>query len=177
MTRVITEPKDLYGFLSTPGIEVMNVFASDEVIWISWKYGAEEDVPILRHTNEVTRAYVTAEARIHLYRYLDRLQENAIYCDTDSVRYIQPRDGPQLIETGEKLGDMTSELRPSQIISEFVCGGPKIYANRVIDTGTGDSETVCKVSGITLNYNASKLVNFDVIREMILRGNKGDALS
>jgi hypothetical protein len=29
---------------------------------------------------------------------------------------------------------------------------------------------VCKVRGITLNYNASKFVNFDVIREMVLNG-------
>ena len=74
---------------------------------------AEEHVSCLRYTNEVIGAYLTGRARIHLYRYLDRLRENAIYCDTDSVIYIQPRDGPQLIETGNLLGDMTSELRPS----------------------------------------------------------------
>ena len=39
--------------LSTPGFEVMNLaFASDDVVGM-WKYGAEEDVPSLRHTNEV----------------------------------------------------------------------------------------------------------------------------
>jgi len=83
MIRVITEPKELYRFLATPGVEVMGnlVFASDDVVWISWKYGGEEDVPSLRHTNEVIGAYLTAGARIHLYRYLDRLRENAMYCD------------------------------------------------------------------------------------------------
>jgi hypothetical protein len=30
-------------------------------------------------------------------------------------------------------------------------------------------QTVCKVRGITLNYSASQLVNFDVIRDMILK--------
>jgi len=35
------------------------VFTSDEVVWIPWKYGAEEDVPNLRHTNEVIGNYVT----------------------------------------------------------------------------------------------------------------------
>jgi hypothetical protein len=33
---------------------------------------------------------------------------------------------------------------------------------------------VCKVRGITLNYNASKMVNFDVIRDMILRGDESE---
>jgi len=49
-----------------------------------------------------------------------------------------------------------------------VCGGPKNYAYSVVDNVTGASHTVCKVSGITLNYNALKMVNFDVTRSMIL---------
>jgi len=92
-------------------------FASDDVVWISWKHAAEEHVPKLRHTNEVVGAYVTACARIHLYRYLDRLGERAIYCDTDFMIYIQRKDEPNLIETGDKLGDMTSELRPTLYVS------------------------------------------------------------
>jgi len=47
-----------------------------------------------------------------------------MYCDTDSVIYIQPSGEPQLIETGDKFGDMT-DLRPSETISEFVSGGPR----------------------------------------------------
>jgi len=85
------------------------------------------------------------------------------------VIYIQPRDGPALIETGDILGDMTSELRPSEFISEFVSGGPKNYAYMVMTGGTGAEKTVCKVRGITLKYNASKLVNFERIKDMILR--------
>ena len=33
---------------------------------------------------------------------------------------------------------------------------------------TGEQQSVCKFRGITLNYNASRLVNFDKIRDMIL---------
>jgi len=66
------------------------------------------------------------------------------------------------------LGDMTSELRATEYISEFVSGGHKNYAYRVIDTGTGGSTTVCKVRGITLNYSAMHLVNFNVIWDMII---------
>jgi hypothetical protein len=170
-TVVIAEPKGLYGFLTIPGIEVLNMaFASDDVVWLSWKYAAEEHVQPLRHTNEVIGAYVTAGAKIHLYRYLDRLQERAIYCDTDSVIYVQPNEGPQLIDTGDKLGDMTSELKPSERILEFVSGGLKNYSYRVIGVVTGRSKTVCKVRGITLNYSTMRTVNFDVMRGMILGG-------
>ena len=94
--------------------------------------------------------------------------ERAIYCGTDSVFYIQPNVEPNIIETGEKLGDMTSELQPTEYVSVFVSGGPKNYAYMVNDTVTGRAATVCKVWGITLNYNAKHLVNFDVIKAMIL---------
>ena len=111
-SRKITDPKELYNFLATPGIEVTNLaFASDDVIWISWKHSAEKHVSNLRHKNDGVAAYVTTDVRIHLYHYLDRLGERAIYCDRDSVIYIQPKDNPGLIETGDNLGDMTSELR------------------------------------------------------------------
>ena len=70
----------MYRFLATPGVEVTNLaFASDDVVWLFWKVTAEENVPNLPHTNEVIGAYVTAGARIHLYGFLDRLQEKAIY--------------------------------------------------------------------------------------------------
>jgi len=82
---LISQPADLYRFLVTPGVEVQNMlFANDDVVWISWQYSADERVPSLRHTNEAIGAYVTAGARIHLYGFLDKLQEKAIYTDTDS---------------------------------------------------------------------------------------------
>jgi hypothetical protein len=146
-------------------------FANDEVVWASWKFTAEERAPNLRHTNEVIGAYVTAGARIHLYQHYDRLQEKALYSDTDSVIFIEPRDGLQLVETGNNLGDMTSELKPLEMITEFVSGGPKNYAYTIFDTMNAVSQmkkTVYKVRGITLNYNTSQFTNFDVIKDMIL---------
>jgi len=64
--KIITEPHELHRLLATPGVEVTNLaFASDDVVWLSWKVTAEENVPNLPHTNEVIGAYVTAGARIH----------------------------------------------------------------------------------------------------------------
>ena len=146
------------------------MFASDEVVWISWQSSSEERVPSLRHINEVIGAYVTAGARIHLYGFLDKLQDKAIYTDTDSVIFIQPgpEKTPSLIETGDNLGQMQSELKKDEIISEVICAGPKNYAYKTINSTTGASKTVCKVRGITLNYLASQLVNFAKMKDMIL---------
>ena len=112
--------QNFYRFLATPGIEVTKLaFASGETVWISWKHAAEEHVPNLRHTNVVIDAYVTAGARIHLYRYLDRAAEKAIYCDTDSFIHIQPRDEPNLLETGDRLGVLLLNCDPLSTYSNL----------------------------------------------------------
>ena len=102
---MISDPHELYRFVATPGIEVATLtFASDDVVWASWRFIAEEDIPNLRHTNEVIGAYVTDGARLHLYSYLDKLQERMIYCDTVSFLFVQPRDEQPLVETGVTRG-------------------------------------------------------------------------
>jgi hypothetical protein len=59
---------------------------------------------------------------------------------------------------------MSIELEFEEYLDEFVRGGPKNYAY-VIRTpnSTKEPKTVCKARGITVNYNASQLVNSDVI--------------
>jgi len=51
---------------------------------------------------------------------------------------------------------------------EVVCAGPKNYAYKTYNSATGESKTVSKVRGITLNYSVSQLVNFAKIKDMIL---------
>jgi hypothetical protein len=102
---------------------------------------AEENVPNLPHTNEVIGAYVIAGARIYLYSFLDRLKENAIHCETDSVIFIQASGEPWPIATRDKLGDMQSEHKPSEFIVEFASGSQKNYAYRLI-TKEGEKQYV-----------------------------------
>jgi hypothetical protein len=92
------------------------------------------------------------------------------------VIYIQPRDEPALLETGDNSGDMTSELKPRQSISEFVAASPKNYAYKTVHSLTCHCKTVCKVRGITLNYNVLLLLNFDRIRDMILKRDENEAI-
>jgi len=104
-------------------------FVNDDIFFISCEYDADCDGPSLRHTSELIGAYVTAGARNHLYRYFDRLRENAMYCDTNFFLYIQPEgEGTQLIDTGFKLWERNSELRHLESVSEFVSGVAKNYA-------------------------------------------------
>jgi len=77
--------------------------------------------------------------------------------------HVQHRDGPALVEIGDNLEAITSELRPSEFIEEFVSGGPKNYAYKIVHTAKGERKTVCKIRGITLKYKTSKLVNLGFI--------------
>ena len=64
---MMTDPQEMYRFIATPGIKVATLaFESDEVVWASRRYIAEETAPNLRHNNEDIVAYVTEGARIHL---------------------------------------------------------------------------------------------------------------
>jgi len=51
---------------------------------------------------------------------------------------------------------------------EVVCACPKNYAYKTYISASGEIKSVCKVRGITLNYSASQLVNFEKIKDMIL---------
>ena len=138
-TILIYVPQEMYYFLATPDVEVLPLlFASDQAVWISWQHSEQKHAPILEHTNDVIGSFVTAGARLHLYKYLDRQQTNAIYCDTDSVVYIQPKNEPDLIETVDCLGAMTSELKPGEHLSEFVSVGPKKYTYKSVNSVTGE---------------------------------------
>ena len=122
-------------------------------------------MPNLHHTNEVIGAYVTASARMHLYGYLDRLQENAISCDTDSLMLFSrgPKRGRSQLGTSWGYAVRNETVR---ILTRICVWVSKNYAYRVI-ANVGEI-TVCKVRGITLNYHTSELEKFEVMRAMIL---------
>jgi len=63
---------------------------------------------------------------------------------------------------------MTSELKSSKFIEEFLSAGPTNYAYKIVDSATGELKTVCKFRATKLNYNNSNLVNFEIIKVMIL---------
>ena len=85
-------------------------------------------MPSLLHTIEVIDAYVACGGRKHLYAHLDKFGERALYCETDSVIFVQKDFELPVVHCGDALGDMTFELKEGEFISEFLSGGPMNYA-------------------------------------------------
>ena len=68
-------------------------------------------MPSLRHTNEVIAAIVACDGRKLLYAHLDKLGEQALYRDTDSVIFVQKDGETSVVQCADALGDMASELK------------------------------------------------------------------
>ena len=159
-TKEVTEPKDLYVYLNSDQYEVKDAqMINDETVEIQYteKEGFVEEND---KVNIVIAAFTTAYARLKLYDLLDLLQERVLYYDTDSMVYVHEPDKPDP-PLGDYLGELTDELK-GDYITTFISGGPKNYGY-VTNTG----EAILKIRGITLNYDASKTINVEVMRHLV----------
>lgn len=115
---------------------------------------------------------------MELYKYLDLLGGDRVYYfDSDSVLFTA-KPGEVMPEKGNFLGQMTDELEgapygPGSYITEFVSGGPKNYEYKVYSPTTDETRTVVKVKGITLNYENSQVINFELMKNMVIGPDNG----
>lgn len=111
--------------VDNPSVETASVhFVNDEVCVVNWRHLNNDELPSAAFSSMAVAAHVTAQARLHLYSFMEILGERLLYCDTDSLYFLDSPDDPK-IETGDYLGQMANELDawPGSYISEFVCGG------------------------------------------------------
>ena len=108
------------------------------------------------NTNLAVASFTTSSARLRLYEALDKLQQQILYFDTDSVVYKYNDKDPNSykLENGDYLGDWTDELEGEKMIGTFVSGGPKNYSYE-----TDDGHYHTKVKGFNLNYEVSQKIN------------------
>jgi len=93
-TTILTSVKELYELLTSPGTEVTNItFTNNDVVWVSWKH-SEDNIGAGKNVNVAVAAYVTTQVRLKFYEYLNESGESVLYCDTDSVIFIQKVDEP-----------------------------------------------------------------------------------
>jgi hypothetical protein len=114
-----------------------------------------------RCTNVALAAFTTAYARLRLYEALELLGDRVLYCDTDSVIFVDTVDAP-VLKTGPFLGDLTDELSHDDFIVDFAATAPKSYAYR---TFKGKEEV--KLKGFNLTQARDRL-NLEVMKHMVL---------
>lgn len=169
-TQLIRDRESLLAIVSDERFEVTNILPiDDDSLYVSYIQSAH-CVDVLPTTNVVIAAQTTCLARLTLLDYLEKFGSRVIYCDTDSVFYIDTGDPDEFSPTlGSCLGQMTSELSdfgPNGYIDEFVAAADKFYAYQVVDS-QGQKHKHCKVKGITLNSSTCAKLNFESIRDLV----------
>ena len=164
---------DLCRMLSDPLVKMTDFHILHEDLMLVEYSSAKEFENTDPKTNVVISAFCSSFARLDLWRVMHSLGDRVLYHDTDSVIYTAD---PTQWEppTGKCLGDLSDELTCQSIgcsgncenrlhhITQFVACGPKNYAFRV-DTG----QTIVKVRGFSLNFDASKIINLDSMTDAL----------
>lgn len=143
----------------------------------------ESSSPTLKNRNVVVASFVTAYARLELFDVINKLGENVLYFDTDSIIYINDIDNE--VETGEFLGDLTDELNvdkrdSEKWIEQFCSTGPKSYAyiTNVYTRTHNDGKTELKqdeiihAKGFSLKADKNKSITFESISSCIENNEK-----
>lgn len=121
-------------------------------------------------TNVIIAAFTTCHGRLRLFSEMKKLDKRVIYHDTDSIIY-SVKEGEYEPRLGNNLGDLTNEISLSDggYISEIICVGPKNYAYK-----TASGKTKCVIKGFSLNYLSSLTLNFEKIKDIILKKSTED---
>jgi len=91
---------------------------------------------------------------------LDNLGQAVAYYDTDSIIYID--NGQKTVKTGCMLGEWTDELGKDHHIKELISTGPKSYGFI-----TNKEKEMVKIKGFILNYQNSKHLNFNSMKQIM----------
>lgn len=119
------------------------------------------------NTNTAIALATTGYARMRLQEAMQIIGTDLVYCDTDSIIFIDDTENPHPIVTSSLLGDLKDELEGDYIIN-FISTGPKSYSYV-----TAGGKTCTKIKGFTLNLEAQEELNHTVLKRFIR--NKGDA--
>lgn len=116
-------------------------------------------------TNVAIAAYTTAQARLKPYSYLKPLGEWVLYCDRDSIVF-STSPGQWEPPLRDYFGALTDEA-PQNAITAFATRGPKNYVYTLLKLTKKGRKSICKVRGITLNFENSPVINFNTVKDVV----------
>lgn len=166
----VNEADMLLNLVTHPSYNTQSFYAvSPESLLVSYKL-REDHKAKQPNVNVVIAAYTTAHGRLQLYRYLKQLGQRVLYYDTDSVFFTKQMNEDDL-PLGDFLGDLTDEIceyGEGSFIEEVVFTSEKSYAFVVNTPGRHDKSYICKVKGVSLNYNNARYINFETMKHLVL---------
>lgn len=107
-----------------------------------WERPAIENIK--RFENVTTGASITGAVRAMLWRQICKV-DRPLYCDTDSIFFIGPRD---CVDIGDKLGQWDVEGRGDRL----AVAGKKLYAFRTNQIEGGEHVWKTASKGVKLNH-------------------------
>lgn len=117
------------------------------------------------HGNVWLAASVTAWARITLHRQMIRIgPERLIYCDTDSIIFLWPKDGENL--SGVGLGKWTDEYPDNRIVKVYALA-PKLYALTLADDNKQTEYESFRAKGVQMTLRNQSKMAFENILPLI----------
>lgn len=103
-TQYFKDPAEFLQLVFDPTVNAKTVrIVNDKMVSLNYDT-RDEFVQVLGNTNTVIAAYTTAQARLKLYSYIEKLQDRVLYFDTDSIIYIDRKSDTYHPETGNFLG-------------------------------------------------------------------------
>ena len=138
-------------------------FVSKNVVAVLSQNRSIDTVNFSNNTNVYLAVFTTAYARIRLYNLIKKVEDRFVYCDTDSVFYEISPERENNLSTGKFMGDLTNELDNDEVITEFVSGGPKVYAFK-----TSKGRCVIKIKGFQLCKANSAAFSFENLKRVII---------
>jgi hypothetical protein len=165
-TRLVTSEEELFELLDNSETSISSIQRlGDHAMQVTYTHTTEY---LATHasgmTNIAVAAATTAWARLKLYSGLETVQEQVLYCDTDSIIYRWKPGLPRLND-GPNLGDWADEQGRDPIMT-FVSTGPKSYGYR-----TREGKQCVKIKGFTLMGDAKTQLSMDTLARMVQEEN------
>jgi hypothetical protein len=128
-----------------------------EVVYMEAKEGEER---INFNGSLAIGAMTTAQARLRLMKALHRVGKRALYCDTDSIVYVE-KEGEDTIPLGNYFGDWTDDTKGDPIV-EFVALCPKTYACR-----HRSGKVKVKAKGFKIGGHSKHVLNLENYKKLL----------
>lgn len=163
-TMLCRTVQDFFRIINDPQYDVADFqLVNDTTVALMYTY-KKNHIPSLNSISVPLATFTTAHARLVLYSYMEQLGDRLIYTDTDSIVFRSYRNRPDLDPPlGDYLGGLTDEIDGDRYIVKFASTGPKSYSYIL-----SDGSEMCKVKGFSLNYEASKIINFKTMQSILL---------